>query len=70
VKISVKRRHHLSGRRLIPISLALGAAATRRRVLVVVFYLGAGGRQFLGAGGRAEQQRLSQRVDGGRNDQR
>jgi predicted lipoprotein with Yx(FWY)xxD motif len=28
VKISVKRRHHLSGRRLIPISLALGAAAT------------------------------------------
>jgi hypothetical protein len=47
-------------------------------VLVVVFYLGAGGRQFLGAGarqflgagGRAEQQRLSKRVDGGRNDQR
>ena len=28
MKISDKRRHHLSGRRLIPISLALGAAAT------------------------------------------
>lgn len=28
VKISVKGRHHLSGRRLIPIGLALGAAAT------------------------------------------
>ena len=55
-------------------------------MLVVVFYLGAGGRHFLGAGarhflgagarhflgagGRAEQQRPSKRVGGGRNDQR
>jgi hypothetical protein len=51
-------------------------------VLVVVFYLGAGGRHFLGAGahhflghflgagGSAEQQRPSKRVGGGRNDQR
>jgi hypothetical protein len=55
-------------------------------VLVVVFYLGAGGRHFLRAddrlflgaggrlflraGGRAEQQRPGKRVGGRRDDQR